>query len=233
MKKVGFIGMYDKTDLILNIAKILTTMKKKVIVVDSTLTQKAKYIVPVINPTITYITDFEDIDVAVGFKDETEIKSYLGVATKESLPYDIMLIDTDDSENIEKFELTSTDVKNYFVTAFDLYSLKRGLEVLSNLKTPIGLTKVLFAKEILKEDDDYLNFLSLGYKVMWNEYRIYFPIENGDWSVLAENQRVAKIKFKKLSTQYKDSLIYIVSEILNDMSENQIRRAVKIIERGV
>ena len=62
MKKVGFIGMYDKTDLILNIAKILTTMKKKVIVVDSTLTQKAKYVVPVINPTVTYITDFEDID---------------------------------------------------------------------------------------------------------------------------------------------------------------------------
>ena len=233
MKKVGFIGMYDKTDLILNVAKIITTMGKKVIVVDSTLTQKAKYVVPVINPTITYITDFEDIDVAIGFKDETEIKGYLGVAENETLPYDIMLIDVDDSEAIERFDLVNSDVKNYFVTAFDLYSLKRGLEILSNLKTPMGLTKILYTKEILKEEDDYLNFLSLGYKVMWNEYRIYFPIENGDWSVLAENQRVAKIKFKKLSTQYKDSLIYIVSEILNDTSENQIRRAVKIIERGV
>ena len=68
---------------------------------------------------------------------------------------------------------------------------------------------------------------------MWNEYRIYFPIENGDWSVLAENQRVAKIKLKRLSMQYKDSLVYIGGEILNDTSENQIRRAVKIIERGV
>ena len=68
---------------------------------------------------------------------------------------------------------------------------------------------------------------------MWNEYRIYFPIENGDWSVLAENQRVAKIKLKRLSMQYKDSLVYIVGEILNDTSENQISRAVKIIERGV
>ena len=232
MKKVGFIGMYDKTDLILNIAKILTTMKKKVIVVDLTLTQKAKYVVPVINPTITYITNFEDIDVAIGFKNETEIKSYLGITEKEELPYDIMLIDVDNSEAIETFELVRT-AKNYFVTAFDLYSLKRGLEVLSTLKESMNLTKILFSKEILKEEDDYLNFLSLGYKVMWNEYRIYFPIENGDWSVLAENQRVAKIKFKKLSTQYKDSLIYIVGEILNDTSENQIRRAVKIIERGV
>ena len=232
MKKIGFIGMYDKTDLILNIAKILTTMKKKVIVVDSTITQKAKYVVPVINPTVTYITDFEDIDVAVGFKDEKGIKEYLVISEKEELPYDIMLIDVDNADAMLNFELT-VNPKNYFVTAFDLYSLKRGLEILSNLKSPIGLTKILYAKEVLKEEDDYLNFLSLGYKIMWNEYRIYFPIENGDWSVLAENQRVAKIKFKKLSTQYKDSLVYIVSEILNDTSENQIRRAIKIIERGV
>ena len=232
MKKVGFIGTYDKTDLILNIAKILTTMKKKVIVVDSTLTQKAKYVVPVINPTLTYITDFEDIDVAVGFKNEMGIKNYLGIAENEELPYDIMLIDVDDSLAVEEFNLIKAP-KNYFVTAFDLYSLKRGLEVLSNLKEPMSLTKILFTKEILKEEDDYLDFLSLGYKVMWNEYRIYFPIENGDWSVLAENQRVAKIKLKRLSMQYKDSLVYIVGEILNDTSENQIRRAVKIIERGV
>lgn len=232
MKKVGFIGMYDKTDLILNIAKILTTMDQRVIVVDSTITQKAKYVVPVINPTITYITNFEDIDVAVGFRTENEINGYLGLNENEDLPYDVMLLDIDNAEAMETFEIGS-ESKNYFVTAFDLYSLKRGLEILSTLREPIQLTKLLYTKEVLKEDDDYLNFLSLGYKVMWNEYRIYFPIENGDWSVLAENQRVAKIKFKRLSTQYKDSMIFIVGEILNSTSENKIRKAVKIIERGV
>mgnify|MGYP004503819743 FL=1 len=232
MKKVGFIGMYDKTDLILNIAKILTTMDQRVIVVDSTITQKAKYVVPVINPTITYITNFEDIDVAVGFRTENEINGYLGLNENEDLPYDVMLLDIDNAEAMETFGIGS-ESKNYFVTAFDLYSLKRGLEILSTLREPIQLTKLLYTKEVLKEDDDYLNFLSLGYKVMWNEYRIYFPIENGDWSVLAENQRVAKIKFKRLSTQYKDSMIFIVGEILNSTSENKIRKAVKIIERGV
>ena len=232
MKKVGFIGMYDKTDMILNIAKILTTMQKKVIIVDSTITQKAKYVVPVINPTIKYVTTFEDIDVAVGFNNENDIKEYVGIEKNEELPYDIMLLDIDNIEAIGNFKAVE-NAKNYFVTAFDLYTLNRGLEILSELNVPMHLTKILFSKDILKEDDDYLNFLALGYKVMWNEYRIYFPIENGDWSVLAENQRVAKIKFKRLSAQYKDSLVYIVGEILNDISENQIRKAVKIIERGV
>ena len=230
MKKIGFIGAYDKTDLILNIAKIMTVMGKKVLVIDSTLLQKAKYIVPVINPTTSYITNFEDIDVAVGFEDTEQIKQYLGI-TGEEMNYDVLLVDADSEERIEKFDLMKAD-KNFFVTSFDLYSLKKGLEVLSMLKKPMTLTKILFAKEVLKEDDDYLNFLSLGYKVIWDEERIYFPLENGDLGVLSENQRVAKIKFRKLSTQYKDSLAFIVLEALND-KESSVRRAIKIIERGV
>ena len=37
MKKIGFIGAYDKTDMLLNIAKILTTMKNRVLIIDSTI----------------------------------------------------------------------------------------------------------------------------------------------------------------------------------------------------
>lgn len=231
MKKVGFIGAYDKTDMILNIAKILTTMGQRVLMVDSTIMQKAKYIVPVINPTLTYITDFEDIDVAVGFHDLEGIKGYLGLE-EEELPYDIVLVDADTINKIEGFDLLEAE-KNYFVTAFDLYSLKKGMEILSTISQPMNLTKILYSKDMIKEEDDYLNALSMDYKVIWNEYRIYFPVENGDWLVLAENQRVAKIKFKRLSAQYKDSLVFIVEDILKEMSESKIRKAVKIIERGV
>ncbi len=65
MKKIGFIGAHDKTDLILYVAKILTVLNKKILVIDSTVNQKARYIVPTISPTAKYITDFEDIDIAV------------------------------------------------------------------------------------------------------------------------------------------------------------------------
>lgn len=232
MKKVGFIGVYDKTDMILNLAKILTVMGEKVLMVDSTINQKAKYIVPVINPTVTYITEFEEIDVAVGFKNMEEIKDYLGIEKDAGMPYTIALIDIDRAEEVEEFNLQEAD-KNYFVTSFDLYSLKKGLEILSDLRQTMDLTKILYSKEMLKEEDDYLNFLSSDYKVKWNEYRIYFPIENGDAIILAENQRVAKIKLKKLSAQYKDSLVYIIEEIMKNVSESQIRKAVKIIEKGV
>lgn len=229
MKKVGLIGAYDKTDLILNLSKILTTLGKRVLMIDSTIAQKAKYVVPVINPTASYVTNFEEIDVAVGFHNLKEIENYLGTT---ELPYDILLVDADTIERIQEFELGKAN-QNFFVTSFDLYSLKKGLEILAGLPEPIPLTKVLYSLEILKEDDDYLNSLSLGLKVIWDEERIYFPLSNEDMAILMENQRVAKIKFKRLSTPYKDGLIYMVMKILDKTSEGNIRRAIKIIERGV
>ncbi len=232
MKKIGFIGAYDKTDLILYVAKILTTLKHKVLIIDSTINQKARYIVPVINPAVKYVTEFEEIDIAVGFENLSDIKKYLGLSEQQDMEYDIVLIDTDNYIGFEAYNLQEAN-KNYFVTSFDNYSLKKGLEVLAGLKEPISLTKVYFSKEMLKEEDDYLNFLSLGYKVIWNEYRLYFPIENGDLTVIYENQRVAKIKFKKLSVQYKDGLAYLAEEILGNVSESNIRRAIKAIERNV
>lgn len=231
MKKIGFIGAYDKIDLVIYIAKILTVLGKKVLVVDATINQKARYVVPVINPTKKYVTEYEQIDIAVGFSDFKDIKQYLGISEGQEMEYDIVFIDTDNIEGLNNFELQNS-IKNYFVSSFDAYSLKKGLEILSELKNVMSLTKVLFSKEMSVEEDDYLNFLSLGYKIVWNEYKIYFPIENGDLSVIYENQRIAKIRFKKLSIEYKDQLEYMSEEILGSVSGSEIRKAIKNIEKG-
>ena len=231
MKRIGFIGAYDKTDMIVYIGKILTVLKQKVLIVDSTLNQKAKYIVPVINPTVTYVTEYEEMDVAVGFEDMESIKQYLGIPEGKELEYDYVLIDVDSIKMFNGFELESAE-KNYFVTSFDLYSLKKGLEILVELKDSISSTKVIFSKELLKEDDDYLNYLSLGYKVVWNEYKLYFPMDMSDFSAIAENQRLAKVKFRKLSVAYKEGLVFLADDLAKEMSENNIRKAVKTIEKG-
>lgn len=229
MKIIGFIGAYDKTDLLLNIAKILTTMNNKVLVIDSTIIQRARYVVPSIDPTISYITSFEDIDVAVGFENIISIQRYMGITT--DLPYDIILVDCDTAEKIKGFELERAN-RNYFVTAFDMYSLKRGFEILSNIAIPLNLTKVIFTQEILKEDDEYLDYIALGYRVMWDEERVYFPLEITDYEAILENQRVQKIKFRKISTQYKDSLSFITQQILEQDGDAEVRKAIRLIEKG-
>lgn len=200
MEKIGFVGVYDKTDFIIYIAKILSVLGRRVLVIDSTINQKAKYIVPVINPTKSYVTRYEEFDVAVGFHDFNDMAKYLGTPRIADL-YDIALIDIDSSDVFNNFEMKYA-TKNYFVTSFDLFSLKKGLEILGGLEEIIPMKKVLFSRDGKEEENDYLNFLSSNYKIVWDNEIIYFPIDNGDMSVIIENQRVSKIKFKYLSDEY-------------------------------
>jgi len=232
MKKIGFVGAYDKTDFIIYIARILVALGNKVMVIDSTTNQKAKYIVPVINPTKEYVTDFEGIEVAVGFDNFESIKDYLGMPQSAVFYYDYMLIDIDSVRVLETFGMREAD-HNYFVTSLDLYSIKKGLEILSGIRETMNLTKIYFSKNNYEEEDDYFNYLALGYKVQWDEERIYFPLELGDQNVIYENQRVAKIKFKKLSNQYKESLMYIAETLVGEKEVNNLRRVFRQLEKGV
>lgn len=229
MEKIGFIGAYDKTDLIIYMAKILTILGKKVLVVDSTTNQKAKYVVPVINPTKAYVTQYENFDVSVGFKNFDDIASYLGVERIGNL-YDIALLDIDESKTFSDFEMRNS-TKNYFVTSFDLFSLKKGLEVLNGLEETIKMTKVLFSKNADKEENEYLNFLSLNYKVMWDDEIIYFPIDKGDLSAIIENQRLSSIKFRNFTEEFMVGFSMLAQEVAG-VGLNDIKKVLKIIEKA-
>lgn len=230
MKTIGFLGAYDKIDLIIYIARIFTLAKKKILLIDATTTQKAKYIVPSITPTKTYVTEFEGFDVAVGFKSLDEIKQYLGIGNKP-FEYDIALLDIDNLELFESFNCVN-NYKNCFVTAFDLYSLKKGLEILSSCTVPIKLTKVLFSKNMIKEENEYLDYLSLGYKVKWDKNMFNFPIELGNYSVTVENQIISRIKIRGLSSHYKNSLQYFIEMFFDeDISAKEVSKIIKNLER--
>ena len=226
MKKIGFIGAYDKTDLILYTARVLTELNNKVLIIDTTVTQKARYIVPAIAPSKCYVTEYEDIDVAVGFKSMEDILKYQGT---EEMEYDYIFIDIDDPACFEKFEMINAN-KNYFVTGFDSYSLKRGLEIIGKMQDEILLTKVLFSQEMLDSEDDYLNFLSFYYSVRWENKKIYLPYDTNDNSAIIENQRVAKIRFKNLSETYKEGLCDLADDIVQDNKKAEIKKI--LFKRG-
>lgn len=232
MKKIGFIGAYDKSDFLIYLAKVLTVLNNRVLIVDSSLMQKAKYIVPTIQPTKSYITEFERIDVAVGFTSIDQLKGYLGLLATQELEYDVILLDIDSIETLDDF-YTRENYMNFFATAFDSYSLKKGLEILSALKEQLPLTKLMFSKNMVREDEAYLNFLSQNYPVMWNNEKIYVLQAESDKDIIIENQRVAKIKFRNLSSGYKDGISHVVSAILPSVKQNEISKAYKIIDKGV
>ncbi|PWM82630.1 MAG: hypothetical protein DBY41_01840 [Clostridium sp.] len=230
MEKINFIGAYDKTDSIMYIAKILTEMKKKVIIVDATITQKSKYVIPTVENKNEYITNYYNIDFAIGFTNYNDIKTYLGMPQSAAFTYDYMFIDIDNSDLLNNFDVYSSK-KTYFVTSFDLYALKKGVEVLKRLSLPVEITKVYFSNLMSQTEDDYFNYIATGCRVKWNQDKIYFPLLNEDLDVIKENQRLSKIRFKGLSNEYKTSLMEWTQDICGD--SNGVKKACRQIERGV
>lgn len=231
MKKINFIGAFDKTDTIMYIAKLLVETGNKVLMIDATINQKAKYIIPTLDSdSISYVTNYEGIDIALGFMNYSGIKQYLNLPESAVLPYDYIFIDIDDPRLLSNFEIYNAD-QNYFVTSSDLYSLKKGLEVLSGLELPLTITKVYFSNQMSEAEDDYLNFLSLGYKIQWKDEKIYFPLQSTDQDIMMENQRLSRIKFKGLSSEFRDALIYLAQAISGD--QYGVKKAYKQIEKGV
>ncbi len=223
MKRIGFIGAFDKTDLIIYVSKLLAEMGKKVLVIDRTEQDRARYVVPCITPSQSYVTEYEGVDFSIGLNTEDDVKKYLAV---QELSYDYIITDIDSKNAFQQTDAMKND-KNFFVTAFDNYSLKKGLDIIGKLQDKAIMTKILFSREMLQEEDDYLNFLSFYYAIQWEEEKIYFPYDMGDSTAIIEGQRTAKIKFKLLSEAYKDGLEEVVCKIEPELNRNEVKRILR------
>ena len=159
-----------------------------------------------------------------------DIKTYLGMTQSAAFTYDYMFIDIDNSDLLNNFDVYSSK-KNYFVTSFDLYALKKGVEVLKRLSLPVEITKVYFSNLMSQTEDDYFNYIATGCRVKWNQDKIYFPLLNEDLDVIKENQRLSKIRFKGLSNEYKTSLMEWTQDLCGD--SNGVKKACRQIERVV
>lgn len=230
MKNIGFIGAFDKLDLMLYIAKLMTLLGKNVLIIDATKLEKSKYIVPVINPTKCYITRYDDIDIAVGFESYDEIERYVNSVESKRTAYDYALVDVEGPEHFSHFYNQDTS-KVYFTTSFELYSIKKGLETISQIKQPVEITRILFSSDINEEDNYYLEYLSLGYKIKWNEKIMHFPYNTNDLEAMIDGQKSSLIKIKNLSSEYKESLEYLITDIIPDIDTNKLRKIMRNIER--
>ena len=223
MEQIGFIGAYDKKDLILNIAKIISKLNKSVLIVDATIMQRLRYVIPRVSQAPTYVSEYDGIDVAVGFMNLMSIANYL---QKPNLDYDFILIDTDNPQTMRSFMVENSKM-NFYVTSYDEFELQRNLEILSVVTTNISLVKVIVSSDLENKHDEYLDYILQNYSVSWREEKVIFPDIDEDRRVTLSNQLTKQINIKNYSQTYKDGIEYIISMILEGIiDQNSIRRMI-------
>lgn len=224
MEQIGFIGANDKKDLLLNVAKIISKLNKSVLIVDATLMQRLRYIVPKVSSTPTYVSEYDGVDVAVGFLNLMQISNYLSTP---SLNYDYIIIDTDNPQTFNSFMIPNSKI-TFFSTSYDEFELQKSLEILSTLRAEINLTKLIISSDINNKHDEYLNHLLENYPVSWSSERVEFPDTDSDRNATLANQLIKQISVKNYSSIYKDSLEYLVSLILEGIvAQNDIKRIIR------
>lgn len=228
--KVGFIGSYDKIDFMLYVAKALSLFGHSVLIVDTTVLQKSRYVVPALAPAQQYITTFEGIDVAAGFQTTQQLQEYIVKTEGKNVEYDYTLVDVDSARGYVGFGIEQAE-KQYFMTTMDNFCLRRGLMAFSHVQNVAHVTRLLFSKEMLTDEITYIEHLSKQLKVKWNNEFLYFPFENGDQSVIYSNQKSSRIRIKGLSTQYLDGLKYVVEDI-SGRKNSEVNKLIKTLEKN-
>ncbi len=224
MEQIGFVGINDKKDLLLNVAKTMTKLNRSVLIIDATIMQRLRYIVPKVSSNPTYISEYDGVDVAVGFLNLMQICSYLNMP---NLNYDYILIDTDNPQTFNSF-MISNSKRIFYTTSYDEFELQKSLEILATIRSEINLTKLIISSDINNKHDDYLNHLLENYPVKWNSENVEFPDTDNDRNATLVNQLMKQISLKNYCSTYKDSLEYLVSLILEGVvAQNDIRKVIR------
>jgi len=154
LEQIGFLGAYDKKDLLINVATVLTSAGKSVLIVDATSVQRMRYVVPNVstNQSFTFVSEYSKIDVALGFMNLNGVAQYL----RKNLNYDYILIDCDNPQTMNSFGITSMK-KIFFVTSYEQYDMMKGAETLRYVQLPIEVIKVISTTNMVDAEDKLLN----------------------------------------------------------------------------
>ena len=227
MEQIGFIGFYDKKDILLNIGKIFSYLGKKTLIVDATMMQRMRYLVPKVsaNNSITYVSEYQGTDVAVGFMNLGQIAQYLGT---NQLNYDFIIIDSDNIQTMYSFMIPSMK-KIFYVTSYDKFEVEKSKELFENFNRPLQLTKVIISSNLNANEDKYLvhtlenNLIKFDRKV-----EVLFEDTDRNRAATLQSQLVQNISFKNYTSTYKDSLEYLAALIAEGMvSQSEIKSVIK------
>lgn len=234
MQVIGLIGYVDKYDMVMNLAKTINIMDKSVLVIDATLDRKLKYIVPALdNIGRAYVTQYNDIDFAVGFDSMHDVENYMAEQSINIALYDFVLIDMDSPRSYEFFRTRGLD-KVYFFIDTSVLSIAKNKEIIKAMRvysneedSKLEMSKILYRAYVSRAANDYFEEKIKDYDVIWKEPQYEIPLEEQDMLTNMDSQFSGIIDIRKHTKLFILTLADLTAEIIGDVNSKKVLTQIK------
>ena len=78
---------------------------------------------------------------------------------------------------------------------------------------------------------NYISYLTKDLNIRYEEHIITFPYDNGDLTIIYENQRARRLNLRPFSSQFKTALSSLV-ELVDNTIIREVSRYMKILEKN-
>ena len=211
--------------------------QKSCLIVDFTEIQKTRYLIPSIEITKPekgqkYITTEAKVDIAVGYSNYNELvqEGILGNMSDTGKKYDFVFFDVDNKEALASIPLDVED-KVFMMTTLDIYSLEKAVEAFAGYNSDREVNRVIFGKKITAQSMNYISYLTKDLNIRYEEYIITFPYDNGDLTIIHENQRARRLNLRPFSNQFKTALSSL-TEMVDNTIIREVSKYMKILEKN-
>lgn len=234
---IALAGYVNKTDFVINLAKTISLMGKTVLVVDGTYEERLKYTIPsLVVKEKEYVTQYDSIDFAVGFKNMHDVENYICKRELNIALYDYILLDIDNPAAYENFRTRGIN-KTYFFVEYSNISMSKNVELLKTmmiykpLDKKLELTRVLFKYYITRASEKYYENKLAGLAIDWDENAYELTYEDQDRIADIEAQNSGIIDIMRHTKAFVNLVSEIGSDILKDVTSNELKREIKNYSR--
>lgn len=231
MQVLGMYGYVDKYDFVIAIARTINIMSRSVLVIDATNEKKYKYIVPSIDNSEKYITQYGEIDFAVGFESSQDLGAYLTEKNIDMSKYSYVILDIDSANMYEKFYTTEAD-KSFLFIASNLVSVNKTEELVKtmrahNAEKEISFTKIYYHAYTSRAAENYLEERISNYGINYTQDMYDIVNDEQDNMIHVDSQYSGFIDIRRHTKNYLIYLSELVSKIMVEESAKEIQKEIK------
>ena len=231
MQVVGMYGYVDKYNFVIAVARTINIMDRSVLVIDATSDKKYKYIIPAIENKDEYVTQYGEVDFAIGFDNYEKLSNYLQENNIDINSYSYVLIDIDNADTYEKFSSLEVN-KAYLYIDTNLVSVNKNQELIKKMRDEnpekeLLFTKVLYRAYMSRAATEYLEEKIENYGVKWSDEIYDISVDEQDTMVNIASQYSGLIDIRKHTKTYLYYISEFISKLLGDESSKEVLRQIK------